>query len=261
MRNKRVMSLIAVVLATLSLGWANTTDTDPRTGIPIVTNVETGMFPDSWMNGEIKAEAEALDHGEADRSFLLVKKAMSIYPKSVLTENLKKVYVCKMIKFYGLEYGGTNSLDTVYLANKGARLGYSDSYLFGSFNHEFSSILLRNYPQFWDSNAWAACNPELFKYGHGGTDALRTGHSSTAYDKELAKQGFVAEYGEASEEEDFNLVVEGMFSGRKDYWELVDGAPQLAKKVKLAAAFYAKINVNFSEAFFRGLDEKTLLSH
>jgi len=225
--------------------------TDAKTGVQIVLEVDADMFPQSWKDSPINAKAKPLEPGEVGRSAKLVQSALAIYPPEVLKSDLRKVFVCRSIDFYGLTYGGTNSFDTVYLTNNGTGLGYTDSYITGSFHHEFSSILKRNHPTLLDERAWNGANPPEFKYGHGGTEALRMGQASTRLDVTLAGEGFVAQYAKASVEEDFNMVVEGLFSGNPEFWKMVDGHSRLKVKMALAVKFYKTLNPIFTESFFR----------
>lgn len=227
--------------------------TDTRTQVQIVLELQPEMFPKSWREAPINAEAVPLAPTEVDRSRNLASAALSVYPSKVLKRDLIRVYVCRSIKFYGLEYGGTNSLDTVYLTNDGPDKGYSDAYVIGSFHHELSSIFLRNHPELIKEDAWTANNPDDFKYGAGGTEALRSGKASTKYNETLAESGFIAQYAQASFEEDFNMTVEGMFSGNPRFWQLVDAHSRFRAKVLLAIKFYSGLDPAFTESFFRSM--------
>lgn len=253
LRNKTFMVVGALVFAIQVSAQAPERVTEPRTRIPVSFLAENGMFPKEWTVEPINAVSADLDVPERERSAKVVLAAMAVYPAEFLKRELKAVYVTASIEFYGLAYGGTNSLDTVYLSNKGAAKGYSDAYIWGSFHHEFSSILLRNHPKLLDDKAWAAANPQGFSYGQGGTEALRDGKASTKYDPALAALGFVAEYAKASFEEDFNMIAEGLFSGNPEFWKLVDENPNLATKARLAMGFYQKLLPEYTEDRFRGL--------
>lgn len=251
------MTVSALALAIAALGAPQVQDRgagpSPAPPVPVLTSVESGMFPQEWTNHEIAAKAESLGADQMERSVNLVREAMAPYPLSLLKKEVRKVYVLKTLKFYGLDYGGTNSSDTVYLTNQGPELGYTDAYVRGSFHHEFSSILLRNHPRFLDQAAWKATVPADFHYGAGGTEALRAGKASISEDPDLAKRGFLTQYSTASQEEDFNMLAEGLFSGEHRFWTLVDGHELLKEKVQVVISFYAKLDARFDEAFFRSL--------
>lgn len=255
MRYRTLMTLSAVILATTLFAPASLSKPFPtgRPGVDIDVATSPSMFPDSWTKAPINAKAVPLADEESDRSMGLVRKALANYPASLLQKELKKVYVCQSIQFYGLDYGGTNSTDTVYLTNQGPERGYTDAYIVGSFHHEFSSILLRNHYSSLDEKAWMKCNPADFQYGSGGTDALRSGRASTKFDPKLAEQGFLTQYSQASLEEDFNMTAEGLFSGQPAFWSIFDEHPRFRRKAKLVVSFYAILNGQFNEAYFRSL--------
>lgn len=221
--------------------------------VPIFTEFEASTFPASWLGGDIRGAGVSLAEQEKERSIRTVRRAFSKYPPNFLERDLKRVFVLRRISFYGLDYGGTNSLDTVYLANDGAANGYTDEFLEGAFHHEFSSILLRNHMDKFDLEAWRASNPPGFKYGAGGTEALRTGKASTKPSEEAMASGFVSEYSQASYEEDLNMVAESLFMGSADFWAAVERHPALAKKVRLAIGFYGELDASFTEEWFRKL--------
>lgn len=224
-------------------------------GVPILTEFTAETFPASWQTEEIRATAVSLAPEERARSLRVIEKALAKYPPAALSRELQRVYVLRRINFYGLDYGGTNSADTVYLANDGAANGYTDAYLEAAFHHELSSIVLRNRMAKFDVDAWKTANPTGFRYGDGGTAALRTGQASTAVDGRLMAEGFVSQYSKASLEEDFNMVAECLFMGRKAFWQGVADSPALAKKARLAIALYSTMDPKFDEPWFRALAE------
>lgn len=219
--------------------------------IPVLTTVDSDMFPSSWTSGDINATAASLEPAEAPRSLEIIRKAMERYPADLLKRNLRRVYITSRLSFYGLPYGGTNSLDTLYLANRGRRWGFSDRYLEESFHHEFSSILLRNYSDRFDEDRWSATNGPQFTYRGDGTQAVREGTASTRYSPRYHEQGFLAQYATASIEEDFNMMAEGVFSGNPRFWQAVDQYPRLRAKMKEIVRFYGRLDKSFNEAKFR----------
>ncbi|MGE0001786.1 MAG: hypothetical protein AB7F50_06570 [Fimbriimonadaceae bacterium] len=236
-----------------SQGWGGGPPALPE--ISILTEFDSATFPASWQGGEVRGAGVSLAPSEKDRSLGVLRKAFAKYPEGFLDRDLKRVFVLRRISFYGLDYGGTNSLDTVYVTNDGESNGYTDEFLEGAFHHEFSSILLRNHIGEFDLSAWRQANPPGFKYGNGGTEALRSGKASTKPSDETMAIGFVSQYSQASYEEDFNMVAESLFMGPKSFWSAVDRHPVLAKKVRLAISFYGKLDSTYTEAHFRSLAE------
>jgi hypothetical protein len=220
-------------------------------GVAIVRAFGPEAFPSAWLVGETAAKGEPASPAQADRAAAAVKRALDAYPEPVLADHLRRVQLAGRLEFYGIEFGATNALDTVYLAVRSVEEGFTDRYIESGLHHELSSILLRNRPDLFDRVAWLSCNPPGFRYGAGGTEAVRSGKAGTAFDPALAAQGFLAQYSQASVEEDFNLVVEGLFCGGKEFWGLVDQHERLRRKVRLATSFYSGLHGQFDEGWFR----------
>jgi hypothetical protein len=229
---------------------------DNVSGIPISFDADKNAFPAEWTKSPINAKGESLIGSERTRSYANVDKASKKYPANLLKLHLRKVYLLARIEFYGLPYGGTNSLDTLYLTNRGVAQGFTDAYLEESFHHELSSIFLRNHPAFLDQKTWSACNPPKFTYTSNGTEAVRTGKDSTVYDPEYNKDGFLAQYAKTSQEEDFNMMAGGLFTGRPEFWKVVDKFPRIRQKAGVVIAFYHRLDPLFTEPYFRGLVSK-----
>ena len=222
-------------------------------GIPVKTRVDGAIFPAEWLRPGIDAIAVPLDPAEAVRSARLAQEAMALYPVGLLDANLRAVYFVRQMSFYGVRYAGTNSNDSVYITNRGADCGFTDSYVKGTFHHEFSSILLRNYHEKFDARAWAAANREPNAYGTNGLEAIKNGRADTVYRARYNAEGFLNQYATASIEEDFNTIAEGLFSGDPDFWRVVDNFPRVAQKERLAVKFYSSLDSRFTEEFFRSL--------
>lgn len=225
--------------------------------VSVLFRDEPDVFPEHWRSDPISASAVPLPAEEVNRSLTVVARAMGRYPTSLLRENLRRVFVMHSLRFYGLEYGGTNSSDTVYIANQGARRGYTDGYLERAFHHEFSSILMRNHPDKFDWTAWQAANPEGFGYAAGGTEAVRSGRANTFYDRRFLAQGFLCEYATSSIEEDFNMYAEGLMSGSRRFWAAVENYPAVAKKAELAMRFYAALDPSLNAETLRSFKTDT----
>lgn len=123
------------------------------------------MFPYSWYSGDINGKAVSLDSSEILRSTEIVKKALLKYPVEVIKKNLDKIYIMKSLEFFGVIYGGTNTKNKVYISNNGIAAGYTNDFIERLFHEEFSSVLLANYPDAFDKDAWAEINEHDFKYG------------------------------------------------------------------------------------------------
>lgn len=223
---------------------------DSRTGVEIIFSADGNIFPDRWYSNEINANALSLDLEEHERSEVLMKQVLLKYPTSIVKHNLKKIYVLNYIEFYGISFGGTNSLDAVYLANRGSDLGYTDLFLKKAFHEEFSSILLRNYKENFDQNKWESINPESFEYGNGGVDAIKKGLSSEKFMDSLNAIGFINEYATSSLENDFNSFAKNLFEPSDEFQELLLKYEPLQQKADFFIQFYEVIDSQFSNSFW-----------
>ena len=214
----------------------------PRLTIPVSLSESKSAFPADWLKAPVSATATLLESSEFTRSRRCVEIGMSRYSTPLLADDLRRVVMFRSISFYGLPFGGTNSNDTVYLTNDGAARGYTDRYITGAFHHEFSSILLRNHPGLLDQAAWNKAIPAGFHYRGTGTDALREGTSSTEYDPSLYSAGFLSQYSQASMEEDFNMLAEGMMTGDPELAKAAKRYPRIRAKLAVITEFYRALD-------------------
>lgn len=224
---------------------------DERTGIPISFTTDEYMYPESWRGGKINAQATPLNEVEYDRSKLIILKALEKYPTEVLTKHVKKVYVLDDIQFYGIRFGGTNSLDAVYILNRGLDAGYTDRFVEQLFHAEFSSILLRNLSYYLNKTNWLKCNADSFVYGGSGVEALRSKKNSEDFDEALHEIGFLNQYATSDFENDVNSFAKNIFGPKPGFWEAIDKYPRLRCKMDLLILFYSQIHVSFTETYFR----------
>lgn len=218
-------------------------------GIPVLFVVNDETFPESWKTESINAQGIDLDTAEIKRSYELVKKAFAKYPETVLKNNLRAIYVLKSITFYGQPFGGTNSNDVLYIANKGKQSAYSDDYIEQTIHHEFSSILLRNFPDYFQKEKWLSYNK--VGYGDGGVAALKSGSSSQVLDTALHARGFLHQYANSDMENDFNSFAENIFLPEMEFYNVADAYAPIAGKLELIIAFYNELDAQFSRKYFK----------
>lgn len=225
-------------------------------GVRISFNYSPAIFPASWNDGPINANAEAISMKETSRSKLIISKALHKYPAAVLKNNLAAVFYLKKMSFFNVSYGGTNSTETLYLTNDGLDMGYTEIYMEQNFHHEFSSILFRNYPEIFDSAVWKAANISGFDYNdpEDGVGAIRENKSSQDLDTSLSAKGFLTQYALSSLENDINTLAQNIFTPSPGFWDFVKAYPRIGKKVQLLISFYHKIDPLFTEAYFRKFD-------
>ena len=226
-------------------------------GIEFIAETEKNMFPQSWQDAPIKAEGVPMTKNkEIARSMKVMPKAASIYPKGFLAKSLKKVYLLKEIKFYGLSYGGTNDANNLFLTNKGKAKGFTDDYIERTFHHELSSIILRKYSIFFDDATWTKITKHQFLMDKTGTDAVASGETSTKIDEEYCKIGVLSQYSKASIEEDFNIFTENLFMNNTMLWEMAEKYPVIKQKINIVVKLYQSQDKNFTLAYFQNIGKQ-----
>ena len=213
----------------------------------------TRRFPESWKTDEIMANGVSLDSSEMERSITVLKKALDKYPVSLLTTNISRIYVLQSMEFFGQRFGGTNSTDVVYIANNGVWMGYTDEFIEMTFHHEFSSILLRNFPEFFDESEWTSVNS--IPYGEGGVQALKDETDSVDFEPSLHERGFLHLYATSSMENDLNSFAENVFCPTDEFYDAVKSFKTLTHKLALTLEFYARLDSSFTVEYFRDLKQ------
>jgi hypothetical protein len=249
-----IRKTILLLFVSVSYLFAQTEYTDTRTGITISFSTDEEMYPESWRGGAVNGEATPLIETEYGRTKDIVAKALEKYPKDVLTKHVKKIYVLDGIHFYGVRYGGTNSLDRVYITNRGLDKGYSDRFIERLFHAELSSILLRNLSYYLNKTTWTACNAENFTYGGTGKDAIKNGKAGEDFDPALNEQGCLTQYATSNFENDVNAFAKNLFRAEPEFWNIVEKYPRVKCKLELIIGFYSQIDPTFTLEYFKKLD-------
>ncbi len=221
--------------------------------IPIYSVIDKDFFPFYWRTADISPRATKIAPRELSRSIDAVGRAVAKYPPRLLTANLKGIYVCRQLSFFGLPYGGTNSDSGIYLANDGVENGFTDAYLEAAFHHELSSILLRNNPKLFPTEQWMACLPLQFEYRGDGASSVRDGTAGTIYDPKLNSRGFLTEYSTSSMEEDFNMIAEAVMMRNPEFWAACEKYPALGRKADLVLEFYNRLDSSLTVQRLRNL--------
>lgn len=226
---------------------------DSLTGIEVSFVTDEAMFPESWRGGNTNGNAISLDKSEYERSKKIISLSLSKYPLKIIQKNLKKIYFLHHLDFYGVNYGGTNSTDVIYLTNQGVEKYYTDLYLEQIFHEEFSSILLRNYSSFISETKWTECASDSISYGGTGADAIRNGKAGEDFDSKINENGFLGEYATSNFENDINSFAKNIFCPKESFWELVENYERLQCKLKIIVEFYSWIDETFDEKYFKKL--------
>lgn len=202
---------------------------------------DSSIFPTSWLAETINAKATQIDSVYISNSMNVLLYAFSKYPPSILEKYLQKVYVTKTLQFYDLSYGGTNSAHNVYLCNR----GFTNEWLEMAFHAEFSSLLLRRNPHFFNKQEWMLIADSGVVYGSSGVEALQRGETSIRFNEELNQKGILYPYALSSMENDFNAYAENIFLNRMEFWEIAHQYPKVMRKVQIVISFYNKLSPDF----------------
>lgn len=252
--DRRQLTVVLILLLPITI-LSQTEDTTIQQ-VKVVFNYSADNFPVDWRNDRIDAQGQQIAVDEIPRSKRIAVRALNKYSTTLLGYNLKGLYFLKTMKFFGVSFGGTNSLDALYLTNNGIALGYTDNYIEQTFHHEFSSILFRNYVSYFDTTAWKKANDPTFDYNdpESGVGAIRNGRSSQVLDTALAKYGFMTEYAMSSLENDLNTLAQNLFLPEQGFWNIVDKYPKIKTKMQLLVAFYNKLDDRYTERYFRAFN-------
>jgi hypothetical protein len=225
-------------------------------GIEVLMSDDPGFFPKEWLLPPISAKSSGLSEKQAIRFPSLLEKALSSYPFKVISKNLNGIALSKSLGFYDIKYGGTNSTSMVYLTSKGKSFGYSDSYLISIFHHEFSSILLRNYP--FPRKKWLSSNPDNFEYKYenqgksAGVEAIKHEKELLTGSDELYQKGFLTQYSVSGFEEDFNMYSATILTNPKEFKAQMNKYEAIRRKFNIWLDFYNSIDDSFTNTSIFG---------
>jgi len=197
----------------------------------------------AWLRAQ-KARYRTAMHFE--RAGLLEKLALDLsrYSPGFIKAHLREIVVLRSLELKGVSYGGTYLAAEKKLFILGGWLGDDgNSPEAMGFHHEFSSLLMHEYPDIFSARDWERLNPEGFRYRFAVSSAvnLRTGKPDLVGDAETWKQGFLCSYGELSLEDDINTFAQYLVAGKKRWPQLAHRYPRLAAKIALLKSWYTAI--------------------
>lgn len=221
--------------------------------VRVATSSSAAIFPESWRGGNVAASGEALPAGRRGEALRVMDAALAKYPAEVLRRHLHALYLLGELRYNGVVTSGTNSRTAVYVKIGPLEKGFTSRHNEGVFHAEFSSILIRNRPQFLDQDAWKAANPPAFTYLGNGVDAVKQGKARTNLNAILNARGFLSEYGQSTLENDFNGFASRLWTGDIPLWQLARQHPAIQRKLALVLRFYQQLDPRLDEAFFRNI--------
>lgn len=236
----------------------------------------SSFLPKNWTEDPINAEIEPLTENLRERAGKIVAAAHGKYPIELREKFLAAVHIVGSLRFYDVGYGGT------YLGTKKEIvLVYRESFdplaFEQRFHHEFSSILLDQNEDSFESERWRAANESSFLYRAGGiieeqkgdrSEATRvladvqrrtggTGSSLLKLDPDLMKQGFLTTYNQVSIEQDFNETTAHLFTNPQ-LWEFCRQFPRIDQKVDTAIDFFRRLDPRLDRLYFRQITSSAL---
>ncbi len=235
---------------------------DPVTGVQILSHLDPDMFPASWDDPSeptVAEEPEAKLIAGGVRGVLL---ALHKYPTSLLRANLKRVYLVQNLLVDGVETGGVNApeLKTIYVDLDNVTRLDEPVWAEETIHHEFAHLLTDIHSNDFSEETWAKLNKPGFKYGDGGTEAIRTGHDGGDITDEYLQKGFAEEYGMSDIQEDFATLTERIFVGDVLVRKAAARYPIVGRKVDRIISFYETLNPAMTKDYFRHLPTVTVNS-
>lgn len=228
---------------------------DRVAGIPIVPRSEPGMFPKSWYDPTSPTTATDPDPSLVPLAVAGIESALRKYPDRLLKENLRKIYVVDNLQVDGVPSGGVNAPEfrTLYVDLDNLERSEVKAWAEETVHHELAHMLADNHPLLYSADAWTKLNPVGFKYGDGGTEAIRHGMDGDAITDEYWRQGFVEQYSMSDPDEDFATLCERLLSGDRNVVKAADRYPTLKRKEQAVFEFYHQLDPAFTEDYIRGL--------
>ena len=212
---------------------ASVTDIDEQSRVEIVPRVQKNMFPADWADPATPTSATAPKPELVPYAVEGIKRALRKYPNAFLKRNLKRVYIVNNLMVDGQPCGGVNSpeMKSIYVDLDNLDTNEVAAWSEETVHHEFAHLLADNHPANISVQSWASLNSPGFKYGSGGTDAIRAGKDGDGITIEYLSQGFVEEYSKSSPDEDFATLCERMFSSDREVQKAANRFPLLRRKM------------------------------
>ena len=219
-------------------------------GISIEYDDAIGLLPELWRVPPASGHATVIDELELSRYARVLATELQKYPADVISANLEHIYLIGELRLFGTDYGGTSVGKSIFLTGGSRAQGYDEYYLASLFHHEFSSVLLRHHS--FPELRWKVLNPEGFTYTDDDADVLQAiARGELSGNAVLHEQGFIAEYGHTTLENDFNLYAETVFVDPDRMQALINEHRAIREKYYLLKEFYLSVSPNFQDVFER----------
>lgn len=214
-------------------------------GVPILYEFDySTYFSDTLLKRnctlELRANNPELRHGNIDLVSQTIAEFFARYPKELLKQNVRNIFLLSDLHCNNIPYGGTVSEKGIYVEV----FSYTDkAWLLDALHHEFSSMLIRR-------NGFS-----LYKFSEiSGRDKYNTSIEQNCLrfsncrgnpNTYLYERGFLNKYAMTSYENDVNIYAEYIFVREKELKLLALRYPLIDKKYKYLKDFYEKLGVKF----------------
>lgn len=176
----------------------------------------------------------------------ILAQEMLKYPKSVIQDGLKAVYLYHRIRLFDVSFAGTVSQRSIFLATGPLNRLAEEQFFRESFHHEFSSLLLHQHDFPWEE--WMKAIPKGFRYLSETEEALNKELEAIEAGwteerpKHLLEQGILHAYGRTNPENDFNLYAELLMTRPEMIQEWSSEYPRIRAKCELVVRFYLSLD-------------------
>ncbi|PKL76388.1 MAG: hypothetical protein CVV27_10535 [Candidatus Melainabacteria bacterium HGW-Melainabacteria-1] len=231
-------------------------------GLEMMYQKVVESVPDSWLAPPESFQATPLRREDLPGLRDALAAALAMYPKQVIRDHLKTIWLAKTFHFHGHLYAATYTYypeqsdlswhrftKAIYLScDLAAENGDRQAFLMDSFHHEFSSLLMQMNP--FPESVWRKANPKGFNYTYQaqqnpGFEAMKDGIGSTEGSESLYAQGFLSDYAMTALEEDINVFSGVSLAEPERMLGLAKRHPAIARKLRIWLGYYASIAPDF----------------
>lgn len=216
-------------------------------------SIEESQYPEDWKDTETdKSDITSLkDEVRRAKVFRSLSDSIILYPKSIFSRNIEKIYILDK-----LFIGGTNVSGTYDYSNKNIYIATnqrSNKIVEKTLHHEFSSILINKYTL--SEKQWRNAARKNFQYEQDKDPFYAWLYSIGEVDhidqETLLNRGLLRQYAETGVENDFNIYAEYVFSYPSKMKKLISEYPIIKRKYEVFKDFYLSIDEGFQPVFDR----------
>lgn len=238
------LMLVSVVLAVRF--WPDATwkprqqSLEQRYGIRIV--LDDVVFPESTRRLGVRYRTTL----GIERSSVLSRLELDLsrYPAAFVARHVREIVVLRSLEIAGYDYGGTYDVGgrRIYLVAGWLGDDGSRAEAMG-LHHEFSSLLMRQYPRVFSSRHWRELNPPGYRYRHAASSFANLSEDSLDLvgSPEMWTQGFLCGYGMLTLEDDINTFAQYLVARTGRWPALARDYPPLTAKMDLLTRWYCEI--------------------